>query len=210
MKKCLFAVALAAMLLGAAAWGEGYYVTPYVGYGRTVFNEWFGSQVTSDAAYWLAGLQATTRVHRNVRLGIEGELAARSFRFECKTEGSDEVAYILNIDQRILGAVAQVGTFRPGLSPYVRVGVGLYTGSAEKDWSSSYEQQGEKDETIDLKANVGFNMGAGMLLMNEQGGGIYLEMVYHSTERSAKDPIENIESSGANNWAVRGGFTIAF
>ena len=77
------------------------------------------------------------------------------------------------------------------VSPYVRVGAGMYTGGWEQgEWDGDYDSA------------IGFNIGAGVKTLP----GIYAEFIYHIVKR--KGDWEGAESMGANNWGIHVGYQL--
>lgn len=176
------------------------------GYGSSAF----GDDVDEESNYIPVGVQLLFG-SSNFEFGVEVNYAVVPFTFSMGDMGD------MKINQLNYGALAKFkfGTSR-GIWPYLRAGAGMYTGSLKFDFTDEINDFGIEDVENDFKSAFGFNLGAGVEMNINRGGGLFAEFVYHVVEREL-DVEENELSGGdltlgesskmtANNWAIHVGF----
>lgn len=80
----------------------------------------------------------------------------------------------------------------PGLKPFAKAGVGLYSGNG------TVEVDGESED-FDVKSAIGFNLGGGVYVKEN----LWVQFQYHIVKREAEDMDEK---SGTNTWDITLGY----
>ena len=141
----------------------------------------------SAASTFSGGAIIGTDIMPMIDVGLEYNLLLSPFEFEA-------AGTTAKISQNLLGLWARWYFIPlPAASPYLRGGVGFYSGKTEFS--------GNITGDVDFKSAVGFNIGAGVDLPM----GLYGEFVYHIVSRELD--VEGAESGGANNWAISVGYS---
>lgn len=152
------------------------------GYNNSAFED-----QESAASTFSGGVILGTDIAPIVDLGLEYNMLFSSFEF-------DQAGTTAKISQNLIGVWARWYFIPlPTLSPYIRGGVGYYSGKVEL----SGNQTGEAD----FKSAVGFNVGAGV----DMPMGLYGEFVYHIVSRELD--VSGATSMGYNNWAINVGYS---
>lgn len=126
--------------------------------------------------------------------GVEFNTLVSPFEFETDVLGT---TYTTKFKQTMFGVFAKYNISLPALTPYVRGGVGYYSGTIEA------EGGGQSGET-DFKNALGFNIGAGV----DTFTGLYGEFIYHIVSKELD--VDNApDAAGANYWGIRVGYTIS-
>ena len=121
--------------------------------------------------------------------GVEANFLASPYKFD--VVNSDLSTSEVKINQTLFGAYVRWYVLPlPALSPYVKGGVGYYSGKWKTD-----------NGDVDLKSTVGFNIGAGVDLLM----GLYGEVVYHIVSMEADIP--DASSQGYNSVQVQIGYS---
>jgi opacity protein-like surface antigen len=153
------------------------------GYNSSAFED-----QESAASTFSGGVILGTDIAPIVDLGLEYNTLFSSFEFD-QADGLKA-----KISQHLIGVWARWYFIPlPTLSPYIRGGVGYYTGKLEVSGTQSGE--------ADFKSTVGFNVGAGVDLPM----GLYGEFIYHIVSRELD--VAGATSSGFNNWAINVGYS---
>ena len=130
-----------------------------------------------------------------VDVGAEFNTLLSPFEFEQEAFGQKITA---KISQTYFGAFARFYPLPlPAIKPYVRAGVGYYSGKAELEG-------GGQSGSVDYKGTLGFNVGAGVKAIM----GLYGEFVYHIVSRELD--VDSAESAGSNNWMIMVGYSFEF
>jgi opacity protein-like surface antigen len=124
-----------------------------------------------------------------VDAGVEANFLASPYKFDVVDAALQTTE--VEINQTIFGAYVRWYVLPlPALSPYVKGGVGYYSGKWKSDAGD-----------VDLKSTVGFNIGAGVDLLM----GLYGEVVYHIVSMEAD--VSGAESMGYNSIQVQIGYS---
>jgi opacity protein-like surface antigen len=205
MKK-LSLILLVFFFISGVAYSQS--IGAFVGYGSSAFgDDFFGEDVESSQANYIP-LGAQLLFGNNGAFEFGGEINYAIIPFTFETDGWGET----KLNQLYFGALAKfkIGSgYGPGLVPYLRAGAGLYTGSADVDFTDEWNDLGLEDLEMDMKSAFGFNIGAGAEMNLNRGGGLFAEFVYHIVEREFDvddTEMEDNEPFGANNWAIHVGF----
>ncbi len=152
------------------------------GYNSSAFKD-----QESAASTFSGGAIIGTDIMPMIDVGLEYNLLLSPFEFEAE-------GITAKISQNLLGLWARWYFIPlPAASPYIRGGVGYYSGKTEFSGNISRD--------VDFKSAVGFNIGAGVDLPM----GLYGEFIYHIVSRELDWPGE--ESQGYNNWAISVGYS---
>jgi len=152
------------------------------GYASTAFED-----QESAASTFSGGAIIGTDIMPMIDVGLEYNLLFSPFEFE---EGGTTA----KVSQNLLGLWARWYFLPiPAVSPYIRGGVGYYSGKLELSGAMTGE--------ADFKSTVGFNIGAGV----DMPMGLYGEFVYHIVSRELD--VDGAESAGYNNWAISVGYS---
>ncbi len=171
------------MLFALASLGQAQLILGVqAGYASSAFED-----QESAASTFSGGAILGTDIMPMIDVGLEYNLLFSPFEF-------DQQGTTAKITQNVLGLWARWYFIPlPAASPYIRGGVGYYSGKLELSGGSTGE--------ADFKSAVGFNIGAGVDLPM----GLYGEFVYHIVSRELDLPGQ--ESGGANNWAISLGYS---
>ena len=216
MKRILFVLILLLTTISIYAQAS---IALFAGYGQSQFGDnLFEEGIDYDQAGYLPiGLQAGYNFGvlpiGSIFIGAEINHAIMPFTFEYRDDvGNGEQRLLdVKINQTVIGGLLKIKFDAGSVTPFVRVGGGMYTGGSEIEYSNllkslAEQQTGERleDDETDLKSTFGLNFGGGLDFKVGSSNAVLLEFVYHMVEREAD--VENSETFGADNWAALIGF----
>jgi len=190
MKKAIFLVFALLLTLPVAAQVN---LNVFTGYSLSAFED----QEEAASAIPL-GVAVGYKVMPQLEVGGEVNLALPGYAFESTIYGVD---FTTTFHQNLFGVYGRYYLPLQTVSPFLKAGVGLYTGNITMEG----EFMGEKmDEELDMDSAVGFNFGAGVMLKK----GFYGEFNYTIVNRASSEDDEDGsgESFGANTWAIQLGY----
>lgn len=199
MMKKKFLVFLTIIILSGNNYSQS--VGVFLGYGASAFGDDFAKDI-EQANYIPLGANILFKIGA-FQVGGEINYAIAPFTFEGLY---GDVA----ISQLYFGALAKykIGSGRR-ITPYLRLGAGLYTGSEDFTFLEGKNEFGLDDYKIDFKNAFGFNLGAGGELKLNRRNSIFAEFVYHVVNRELDTTDTENEVNkpfSANNWALHFGF----
>ncbi len=186
MKKVTFTIFIV-LLLSVAGFSQSLAI--FGGY----LNSAFEDQEEAAGAIELGGAFVLDALPV-LEAGVEFSTLISPFEFEMEVLG---VKTTSKFKQTMFGVFGKYNISLPALTPYIRGGVGYYTGSIE------VEAAGETGEQ-DFKSAIGFNIGGGV----QTFAGLYGEFIYHIVSKELD--VENAPSAmGSNYWGLRVGYSIS-
>ncbi|MBN1426141.1 hypothetical protein JXA88_16445 [Candidatus Fermentibacteria bacterium] len=196
-RQFLVALALLGFLGSTPSASAGPQVALMAGYGISFFDDEFMRFLgtTAHGKEVPIGLVGTVPVVGRLSLGVELRLSLMPFTWDYRL--SNESAGETTVSQNAISAVARYDFGRGSFFPYLRAGVGVYSGSAKlRGDPSAYP-----DENIDFRRSVGVSAAAGLQ------GGIgpdkfwFGELIIHAVRRTLD--VEGYGSWAAHNCAVQ-------
>ena len=192
-------LAVVVVLVVAASAGfaqSGFKVNVSTGYSLTAFEE---DPYSQDAAGTLPlGLSVGKQVTPALEAGVELLYPLGGYTWEIEYTGIpgfvDSYKANSTINQVLYGVYGRYlfnSSFR--WNPFVKAGVGLYTGGGTVEVD-------DESEDFDIKSAVGFNMGGGVYVKDN----VWVQFQYHIVSR--KPDEEDADKSGANTWDVMAGY----
>ena len=224
MKRAISALFIVLFLAVQSAFGQvklGF----YTGLGISSF-EWEGNTsaetlpVGLQAYYTLEGSEIV-----NFNFGIDFNYSAIPFSYTVSNSANQE---LLTREQSQLhfGALIKVKFLNQFiLSPYLRLGAGIYSGPHSLEFVDALVQEAEQmqialPEELDVSSAFGFNFGGGLdINLNSSGDlALFLEFVYHINSRELDETGLNIlqginlskKDNGYDNFAFLLGMQFGF
>lgn len=130
-----------------------------------------------------------------LEVGGEVNLAVPGYGFESTIY---DVKFTTTFQQNLFGVYGRYYLGGQSLKPFVKAGVGLYSGDVKIEGSFMGETM---DESLDVDSAIGFNFGAGVLFKS-----FYGEFNYNLVSRKSDDGEGSSDSYGANTWTVQIGY----
>ena len=198
MRKSQWLTVVVALVVGVGAGfaQSGFKVNLSTGYSLTAFEE---DPYSQDAAGTLPlGVSVGKQVTPALEAGVEVLYPLGGYTWEVEFTGIpgivDSYKTESTINQVLYGVYGRyLLSSGPGLKPFVKAGLGLYTGGG------TVEFEGESED-FDIKSAVGFNIGGGVYVKDN----VWVQFQYHIVSREPDE--EGAEKSGANTWDVMAGY----
>ena len=185
MKK-LFTILL--VLLSTTVFAKGLSVAVTSGYIMTAFED------QEEAAGTLPiGIQVGMKATPSLEVGLEVNNALGGFVYELDFLGTTAET---TMNQTIASLYAKYFLGSSKMKPFVKAGVGMFTGNGNVKMSFLGV---EDDEDFDIDSGVGFIVGAGLHITKA----IFTEFNYNIVNRGSEG-----ETSGMNTWSVLVGYKI--
>ena len=187
-------------------------------------NSSFEKQIKSSGSF-LFGLQAMYSLKTpsiiDLKFGLEFNYLVPPFSFDI--EGSSGKLVTRNQKQLFVGALVKVLIVNSFvLSPYLRLGAGLYSGGHTLEFADAIKQEAQQQQIplpdeLDISSSFGFSLGFGFeyKLPSMTKTGLFTEFVYNIVSREIDESPLNIlaearnrfnkNTQGANSWSILAG-----
>lgn len=196
----------AILIVTAVSYGQTR-ISLFAGYGFSQFDDQvFADDMLDQTGYLPVG--ANVEFGRSMfTFGAEVNYSVLPFSFDLEEEGVGKAGE-LDITQFVVGGFvkARFGD-RRDINPYIRGGIGYYSGKGKVTFNQDFKDNspGVEDSETDFKAAIGFNGAIGLDFPVSPNTFIFLEAIYHFVEREFD--VVDATSFRANNFAFHLGFT---